>query len=60
MGAWSGESGDLGSDTEVCKLKQINMRIKRIGISERCANSFVKSFPEFNVFIKYYLISSCS
>lgn len=42
MGAWSGESGDLGSDTEVCKLKQINMRIKRIGISERCANFFIK------------------
>lgn len=59
MGTWSGESGDLGSDTEVCKLKS-EYKNERIGISQRCANSFVKSFPEFNVFIKYYLISSCS
>lgn len=33
MGAWSRKNRNLGADTEVCKLKQMKMRIKRIGIS---------------------------
>ncbi len=42
MGAWSGESGDLGSDTEVCKLKS-EYKNEKIGISQRCAN-FLRFF----------------